>query len=225
MYASIYILIVTALSFIAAFPYKANAGEILFAASYPYEPTTDDSPGFIIKCRGPWTRFAGPSEIPIGALGLIFYAAKETIFSPYGEWRCWTCSLLEPRCGVVPSQPTRPPAIARTTFNLRKGLGPVRLTITTDSLVCTSPACGPASGQTLTVKAALGDDNNRLNRERDTWSFQGTGGDTVLVTIEEDPESGHSGEEATLILRDEASNGSSTIEINTAGLPIEITAT
>ena len=113
------------------------------------------------------------------------------------------------------------PCDRQDNFQFTKSLGPVRLTITTDSLVCTSPACGPVSSQILTTKATLGDYNNNKRRERDTWKFNGTGGDSVLVTLEEDPEAGHSGEEDTLMLK----NGSSTIEINTGALPIEITAT
>jgi len=220
MNSSRYILIVIALSFIVAYPYKAYTGEILFAAAYPFEPPSTD-PELTIFCGDLWFRSSRTVHIPIGATGQVFYTAKETIFSPYGHWDCYTCLLSGSNtCTSIGNPP-----VAETSFTLRKGAGPVRLTMTKDSLVCTSPACGPASSQSLTAKATLGDDNNNKRRERDTWNFNGTGGDTILVTLEEDPESGHNGEEATLILRDWANNGSSAIEINTGALPIEIMAT
>ena len=208
MKKSKYLFIVLALTFIVAFPYKAYTGEIPFAATYPYEPS---SPELRIACNGPYSRLSLRHRIPTGATGQVFYTAKETIFSPYGNWTCNTV--------------TGNSRVAETSFRLQRGQGPVRLTMTKDSLFCTSGACGIESGQTLTAKATLGDDKNNKRRERDTWNFNGTGGDTVLVTLEEDPESGHSGEEATLILRDGANNGSSTIETSTDALPIEIMAT
>ncbi len=219
MNASRYLFIVLALTFIAAFPFKANAGDILFAATYtPSPPGTGPELGII--CEGPWLRTSRFFPTPIGAIGYVFYAARETSFSPYGIWNCYTCLVSVPACNAGFS-------FATTSFRLLKGKGPVRLTMANrpDSLVCTSPACGSVSSQILTTQATLGDDNNNKRRERDTWNFNGTGGDTVLVTLEEDPASGYIGEEATLILRDGANNGSSTIETNSGALPIEITAT
>jgi hypothetical protein len=169
MNTSRYILTVLALSFIAAFPYKAYTADIPFAASYePSDPPGTD-PELTILCDGPWGRSSTRALIPVGATGQVFYTAKETIFSPYGNWACYTYQI-----------PFRPPLVARATFILQRGQGPVRLTITKDSLFCTSRACGIESGQTITAQATLGDDNNNKRRERDTWSFQGTGAGILL---------------------------------------------
>jgi len=209
MKKSKYLFIVLALTFIAAFPYKAYTGEIPFSATYPIA-NVSSNPGLTIACTGPWSRSSSLVHIPVGATEQVFYKAKETIFSPYGNWNCSTFLFPNP-FGVVP------PPVAETSFTLRKGLGPVRLTMTSDSLFVNLTE----DSNTISAKATLGDDNNNKRRERDTWNFQGSGGDTVLITLEEDPESGHSGEEATLMLK----NGSSTIETSTDALPIEIMAT
>ena len=146
-------------------PDKAYSGDVLFAAAYPFDPGNDDLPGFLISCSAPWGRFADQTEIPIGASGQIFYTAKETIFSPYGNWRCRTCKLTEPNCGVVPGQPTRPPAVALTAFSLRKGMGdPSGSLLHLTAWSVRQPLAGrpaakrwppnPPSGMTITINGA-----------------------------------------------------------------------
>ncbi|HML96443.1 MAG TPA: hypothetical protein PKC29_13550 [Thermodesulfobacteriota bacterium] len=85
----------------------------------------------------------------------------------------------------------------------------------------TTQARAFGDSDTSTTQANLGDDNTRPRRDRDTWSFQGTEGENIVITLENVPESGHSGEQATLILQ----NRGSTIETSTAELPFEIAAT
>jgi hypothetical protein len=75
---------------------------------------------------------------------------------------------------------------------------------------------------TSTVQAALGDDNTRGKRkDRDTWSFQGTEGETVTIMLEIDYDAGHNAGQATLMLK----NKDSTMESSTGNLPIKITKT
>ncbi|MGD9652153.1 MAG: hypothetical protein AB7V12_07285, partial [Candidatus Dadabacteria bacterium] len=85
----------------------------------------------------------------------------------------------------------------------------------------TTQARAAGVSDTSTTQANLGDDNTRPRRDRDTWSFQGTEGENVVITLEKVPESGHAGKDATLILQ----NGGSTIETITDELPFEIAAT
>lgn len=107
---------------------------------------------------------------------------------------------------------------AEVKFHLKKDDDEVSLTMTEDTL----SASLPDDGDTITAAATLGDHNSRPKRDRDTFTFNfgpNPGDGIVTVTLEVDPEAGHSGEEATLILRD----GDSTIEAKTDVLPIEIT--
>jgi len=210
MSISRYILIVLALSFIVAFPYKAYSHKhIPFYVTYPKEKGAIQ---LEFNCVGPWLRTSGNLLVDPGADHVKFYSAEVTIFSPFGKWSCTTCI---PNPGAPICQ-----RVAKVDFHLYKDDDEVSLTMTKDSLSVHKSD----DTDTLSAHATLGDDNNKPKRDRDTFSFQGTEGDSVLVTLEEDPESGHIGEEATLILRDGA-NGSFIREIITGALPIEIMAT
>ena len=92
----------------------------------------------------------------------------------------------------------------------------MNITFTADGMTVNLPEKCTSS----TTQASLGDDNSKDDPDRDTFSVKGAEGDTATVRLEEDPAAGHSGEQATLILR----NGNSTIESKTDNLPVEITA-
>lgn len=213
MNASGYMFIVIAMSFIAAFPYKASAHKhIPFYVTYKKE---DGDKVLQLQCGGPWLRTTGLVSVSPGADHAKFYSAEVDAFSPYGKW---SCSICPPDEGGPTS--CSGPIIARTHFHLKKDDDEVNLTMTKDSL--TSDLSD--DGDTITARATLGDDNTKPKRDRDTFTFNfgpNPGDRVVTVTLEDDPEAGHTGEEATLILRD----GASTIETVTDVLPIEITTT
>ena len=220
-----YIFIALALSFIVGFPYKAFSDKhIPFYATYPKE---DGAPELGIACSGPWFRHskgtisgiaAGCEPIPAGGISVEFYSAEVTKFSPYGKWTCTVYSdWYLPFGGQLGGSYICTDEVADVVFHLNKDNDEVNLTMTKDSLT----ADLSQEVATITAAATLGDDNTKPKRDRDTWTIQGTEGDNVVITLEEDPEAGHDGEQATLILR----NGSRTIESKTDALPIEISAT
>lgn len=209
MNVSRYIFILFALGFIAALPYEAFAHKhIPFYVTYEKEHGAEV---LQLQCEGPYLRDSGLIEVEPGADHAKFYSAEVNIFSPYGKW---SCSICVPDQGGATS--CFGPIIAKTHFHLTKDDDEVSITMTKDSISSDLTD----DSDTLSARATLGDDNTKPKRDRDTFSFQGTEGDTVFVTLEEDPEAGHVGEEATLIL----GNGVSTIETSTDVLPIEIMA-
>ena len=208
-----YILLVLTLGVVVAFPYKASAHKhIQFYVTYKKE---DGDKVLQLNCTGPWLRTTGLVDVSPGADRAKFYSAEVDVFSPYGKW---SCSICPPDEGGPTS--CSGPIIAKTDFHLKKDDDEVNLTMTRDSLMSDLSD----DSDTISTHATLGDDNNKPKRDRDTFTFNfgpNPGDRLVTVTLEEDPESGHIGEEAALILR----NGSSTIETRTDALPIEITTT
>lgn len=220
-----YIFKVLALCFIVAFPYKASATKEI-----PFYLTVDYGvdPSLHYGCIGPWSRLSDlikptPSRFPPPHPAdppVKFYTAEVTTFSPYGTWLCCSTSFR--------TFPELDPAdICKNSvfFKLYKAHKQVNLTMG-------SPPDGkltvnlPSATATITATATLGDNKKIFlrDRDRDTWRIQGTGGDNVIITLEEDKAAGHIGEEATLILRG-GTNGKPTIETNTGALPMEIMAT
>ncbi len=208
-----YLFLALALSFIAGFPYISYSLEHI-----PFYATNISSEDVTICCIGPWFRQICGDEaqctISANAVDDNFYSADVDIFSPYGSWFC--CLVTNTPFSDCSGGP-RSGCNGTGSFTLSKGDSSVNFTISTDSMRVDLDN----DSDTSTAQAALGDDNTKPRRDRDTWSIQGTEGETVTVTLEEDSEAGHSGEQATLILR----NGSSTIETRTDALPIEITTT
>lgn len=224
-----YLFIAVALSFIAGTPYKAYSYDHI-----PFYATNNSGEDTSICCHGPWGRAAcslNSSEsclIKEGAVDYNFYSAEVDPFSPYGTWKCCLSNDVSDCSGPVQS-PTPVDCIGGN-FTLAKGDTAVYITFTETSLTVTpdnpsaeSTAQARLAGEsdTSTTQAALGDDNTKPRRDRDTWSIQGTEGENVVITLEKVPESGYNGEQATLILQ----NGSPAIETSTAELPIEITTT
>ena len=204
---NIYRCLFTALvmSFIAAYPLKAYSDTLIpFYASY-----TGQGNELTVICDGPWVRY-GDHNISAGTENLLFYSAKVTKFSPYGEWNC-SAQAANGEEGYK--------CYNGCTVHvcLQKGDDAVYLTMNLDSITSNLPEKCDSS----TTQASLGDDNSKDDPDRDTFGVQGTEGDAATVTLEEDPASGHSGEQATLILR----SGNSTLESKTGALPVEISAT
>jgi len=203
------LLIILGLSIALTFPYSAFAHKhIPFYITY-----TDGNEQLQLQCGGPWLRDSGLKEVSPGAGIVKFYSAEVNFLSPYGKW---SCSICVPSNGGVTS--CMGPILAKTDFHLKKDDDEVNLIMTKDSI-----KADLEDGDTITATASLGDDNKRPRRDRDTFTFHfgpNPGDGAVRVTLEENPETGHIGEEASLILRSENSN----IEINSGMLPLEITA-
>ncbi len=202
------LLIILGLSLALTFPYSAFAHKhIPFYITY-----TDGKEQLQLQCGGPWLRDSGLKEVSPGADHVKFYSAEVNFLPPYGKW---SCSICVPSNGGATS--CMGPIIAKTDFHLKKDDNEVNLTMTKDSI-----HSDLEDGNTITATASLGDDNKRPKRDRDTFTFNfgpNPGDSVVTVTLEENPETGHIGEEATLILR----SGNSNIELKSGMLPLEIT--
>lgn len=217
IYRDLFIALVLSIALI--YPYSAFADkQIPFCACYddngsgscdPNEVISDSgNPDLIIGCEGPWLRESSGVFIKPGQTICPFYTVDVTVFSPYGQWTCTTFLT------GVDKDP-----VAQLIFTLTKDIQKVDLILTNDSIVAKI-----TNEPVVTATAALGDDNKRTKRDRDTFTFNfgpNPGDGVVKVTLEENPESGHIGEEATLILR----SGNSNIEVNSGKLPLEITNT
>lgn len=204
-----YLFLVPVLCVTLIFPYSASAHKRI-----PFYITYHDGDELLqLQCGGPWLRDSGLIEVPPDTDHKKFYSADVNSLSPYGEWHCNICSPDE-------AGPTScsGPIIAKTHFHLNKDDDEVNLTMTKDSI-----SADLSESDTVSATASLGDDNKRPRRDRDTFTFHfgpNPGDGAVRVTLEENPEAGHIGEEATLILR----RGNSDIELNSGILPLEITA-
>lgn len=228
MKISKYLFLALALCFIAAFPYKASSLEHI-----PFYATNNAGAEVHLDCSGSWGRqscgfLTSGCPISVGAVDYNFYSVDVNVFSPYGSWICQLITESIQPC--LAGDPAKCTCDTCKAFTLAKGDTAVYVTFTEDSITVSLNSDSNAStaqahlaeeSDTSTTQATLGDDNTKPRRDRDTWSIQGTEGETVTVTLEEDPAAGHSGEQATLILR----NGSSTIETSTDALPVEITTT
>ena len=207
IYKNLFIALVLGIALI--FPYSAFAQKQIqfFATLEPDDPR-------LLVCDGPWGRTGNVTLA--NAVHVNFYAAEVNIFSPYGKWSCTMC--IPNTSGFVSCEG---PILAKTDFHLKKDDDEVNLTlIVTDTEDRIDVDL--EDGDTITATAALGDDNKRPRRDRDTFTFNfgpNPGDGAVKVALEENPESGHAGEEATLILR----SGNSNIEVNSGKLPLEIT--
>ena len=217
IYRNLFIALVLGIALI--FPYSAFADkQIPFCACYddngsgscdPEEVIPDSgNPDLILGCEGPWLRESNGAFIKPGQSICPFYTVDVTVFSPYGQWTCTTFLT------GVENDP-----VARLIFTLTKDIQKVDLILTNDSIVAKISNDEPI----VTATGALGDDNKRPRRDRDTFNFNfgpNPGDGAVKITLEDNPETGHIGEEATLKLR----SGNSNIEVNSGMLPLEINA-
>ena len=208
-----YLITALAVCSVIAFPHKAFSHKhIPFNVTYP---ETQGAPGLWINCHGN-SRNTNDLISP-GADNETFYSAEVDIFSPYGSWECATYEFcrMDDFGGVECSDKK-----AEVKFKLKKEDNEVVLTMTEDSLSVNLSD----ESDTITAAATLGDDPTKPRRDRDTFTFNfgpNPGDRLVTVTLEPDPSSGHSGEQATLILSD----GNSAIESGTNVLPVERSAT
>ena len=171
------------------------------------EVSDSEGPELVFSCTGPWFRLSKNIKMKPGDSVCPFYTAEVTTFSPYGIWNCTT------------QTPDLLNLIAAFRFKLKKDDKSVDFVITSDT-ISANVASDPSPSFTAT--GTLGDDNKKPKRDRDTFTFHfgpSPSDGNVKITLEENPEAGHAGEEATLILR----KGNSNIEVNSGKLPLEIT--
>jgi len=173
--------------------------------------------------KGPWLRRSAPVDLSSLAVGqpCTFYAADNTILSPWGEWEVVTTStqsngnctnLPIPRrithtftLDVQPGNRFTLDPRAAGYFRLGRGTnGAEALSETTPDGMNTveqSPAPSPTRVRRLPVKAWLGDSRDPSGiPDSDVFHFFGTAGDSVTVRLEADTEGGNNGGEATLRL-------------------------
>lgn len=210
------------LLFIFAIGQSANSKTIPFCVCYydgsgscdtsePVSETegTADSqdPDRFVACEGPWVRRSDIVKVSPGQTKCPFYTVDVTIFSPYGDWECGVQTLASKGESTI--------------FKLSKDDEKIFLTITTDSI---SAAAATDRPNIFTTPANLGDDNRNPKSDRDTYSFTGSSGDNVVISLEENTESGHTGEQATLTIRNKNNSGSLR-EVKSDALPFEISTT
>ncbi len=229
MYIYRYLLILAVFGFVSAFPFLAYSKEIPFHYTYTNDVNGKSVKGLgeqLLVCSGPFGRRSKVKEVSpaLDHKDIKFYSAEVTIFSPYGKWRCCTYTTDGRAVADLGCPSTTGEFLLNLTdFHLYKDDKKVDVTLYLAGLHIEkdSDEIPENNDRQVSTHATLGDDNNTPKRDRDTWTIQSPGPDDLLITLEEDPESGHIGEEATLILR----SGSTKIESQTGVLPIELAAT
>lgn len=198
-----------------------------YTESIPFRVRTKANDVLFISCGGPFLRTSGcllihtpekdfksPSDFK------LFYSAEINSLSPYGEWTCKLYATFV--CiGVAGSK----------TFTIHRHPVPERqvdLTIAKcdgcfdDGYtieVATDQTCCPVS-----TSAFLGDRPQQFKPDKDTFKFEGTEGDEITLTLEEDGSVGHIGEQANFKFRGPIGSASLN-EFRTGELPLEIAAT
>jgi hypothetical protein len=187
----------------------------------PFRVKTDLTDLLFISCKGPFGRNSGCVHVEAESDFTLFYAAEINFFDPYaGEWRCDVYKL--PICfGVA----------GRKTFRISRHPVPVTqvdLTIVEcDGCFDDKYAIELSFAQTcceLSTSAFLGDRPRQFKPDKDTFKFQGTEGDEITLSLEEDGSVGHIGEQANFKLRGPIGSASLN-EFRTGELSLEIAAT
>jgi len=209
-------ILIIILCLFSLFPIKSAYPEEI-----PFRVKTDLNDLLFISCKGPFGRNSGCVHINTPQPDFeLFYSAEINFFSPYGEWRCDVYAL--PICiGVA----------GRKTFQIHRHPVPekqVDLTIVKcDTCFDDSYAIVVQTDQTccgISTSAFLGDRPKEFKPDIDTFKFEATDGDEIMLILEEDGAVGHIGEEATFRFRGPI--GSASVdELRTGKLPLEITAT
>ena len=211
-------------SFLAVCPSVARAdcgatGDIPFTITLLHPvPSGTVLSGACFIVKGPWSRTSPGGldlrELPVGQ-PCTFYAADDTIFSPFGSWHIdinHICSSLPGAGGVIDPRNH----ITSKYFSVENKN---RVDITVDPVFSSGRrfditvsiggrAVGTldaeqsqaSSSKEVSVDAWLGDSKDAASGipESDKFSFFGTAGDTVTIRLEADPQSGNNGGKATL---------------------------
>lgn len=211
-------------SFLAVCPTVARAdcgatGDIPFTITLLHPlPSGTVVSGACFIVNGPWGR-TSPGGLQLRNLTVgqpcTFYAADNTIFSPFGSWHIeinHICSVFppvtDPRNRITGKffsleqsntnrvDITVDPLPDRR-FDIRVSTGGNRTVAALDATAEQSQAPSPKE---VSVDAWLGDskDNPSGIPESDVFSFLGTAGDTVTIRLEADTRRGNNGGDATL---------------------------
>lgn len=200
-----------AFGFLSIFSLEALPDEIKFNVNVSSEFRGQNSS---LVCLGPFGRSGSTKFIPGDSKN--FYNAEINIFSPFGDWTCCLRRTVFPlNCTGFDTNvkfcigPTAPPSPLSATLNVDQN----------GELVASffgSPFCPGTTGL-----ASLGDDSKFRRPDRDTFSIEATEGDELVVTLEADGSTGHTGTDATLTFRD-AIPGLSLEESTSGPLPLEL---
>lgn len=230
--------------FLLLFSSNAKSEEV------PFYITNDDQFSKVYACcLGPFYRsvnYLDPNQLPIEpqTTNYLLYTAIESVFTLYGEWYC-SINLDNPECLAYRPDIIWPEVKFSKSCELNRRschkfcLTPspnsnpreVHLYITTQGELDTLEDY-PENCPFWSSSASLGDNGkNNFNSLRplgllnqgdtDTFSFYGKEGDQVKIVIEPDPQSGHLGHQATLILQD-TSKPSSLKRVETDSIPFEL---
>jgi hypothetical protein len=221
----IFLLSVLTLLPVEAYSQCNETGDIPFNVSN--NVIVDNQPlDLCIQCTGPWARASDVCFVKGGVESNEFYAASETIFSPFGKWNCkayLNSTGMGQNCDIMSEAPSASQDFCLT----HNPFGPsvfidmvtvpntttIKLNITGNT---SNTPCSPS------VVSFLGDNSKqeRLKRDKDLFYFTGTAGDEVMLTLEANPDDGNNGGEASLGLTGESLN-----EATNGNLPLEINAT
>jgi len=151
-----------------------------------------------VQCTGPWSRSSPCAQVFPGDSGDQFYCADDSVFSMYGQWSC--AAYLGLSCVSTPD--------ATVDFCVQTGgPNPVELdvagaVITFGITVEATAPCdlaetvaylGHASAEGSKTVARTG-----APRDRDTFVFDGSAGEKVVVALAKEGTAGHTGEAAVL---------------------------
>jgi hypothetical protein len=167
-------------------PFRVSAGEL------------DSELTASVQCTGPWSRSSGCTQFFPGDSEDQFYCADDSVFSMYGQWSC--AAYLGLSCGTTPD--------ATADFCVQTdGPNPVELdvagaVITFGITVEATVPCDLAetvahlghAGATAS-KTAVG---RSAPRDRDTFAFDGSAGEKVVVALAKEGTAGHTGDAAVL---------------------------
>lgn len=234
MKISKYLITTSVFCLASIFPLKA------FSERIPFYVSNNTDKNWQVCCAGPWGRASSTLNITSNENDKKFYSAETTIFSPFGKWTCpvsETSGIID--CGdlndIGSVQQCEEKGVECVKFCL-ENIPDAEVDLTIDEQSVTVNFTKDCD--TTLTQANLGDGGTSftVNRDalrlhgilrnkvdRDTFSFQGTEGDEVTITIEKNLEKGHMGEQATLILQD-AIDDVSLYKTETDSLPHEIIA-
>jgi hypothetical protein len=202
------------------YPLEAKA-QCNVSGDIPFRVSSDFiNEKWCIMCKGPWLRESSWLFFNKTFDSCQFYAADETMFSPFGSWVCaviegphFDCTLND-----IDNVTT---VISRKYFCLEDFPGGpfVDLDVSSGGSITVNASSPPCS---TGVSSFLGDNlkHEKSKRDVDEFNTNGKEGDEVTLTLESDPQAGNNGGEATLML-----TGNSLRDAVSGALPIELTST
>lgn len=205
------------LLFIALNPVTSEA-DCDVSGDIPFTVTTSfTNSNWCFECLGPWLRDTDTIFLDVECNDCVFYAATDTILSPYGQWWCgviqWEATAFDCSLADIDQVTT---IIFSKQLCLTSSDGSANFDIKSDGSFTTNLHEAPCASSTTSF---LGDNPNTQKRDTDEFSFSGSEGDEANIRLEADPAAGNNGGQAILRLE-----GNSLDETVSGTLPLEITA-